>query len=131
VEPGPQPLQVELIPAQTDTVPKVLAIRSEVRRVFQKEDEAWAARVRRHTMQGNFFTLLQVENESITWKSYMWDLPRGVLKFAVSSTCTNLRRWGKHASFNCQLCGNMAKQTLFNVHIHCKHSLDQGGTILS
>jgi hypothetical protein len=83
-------------------------------------------------MQGNLFALLQAENESITWKSYMWDLPRGVLKFAVNSsidtlpTFTNLRRWGKHASVNCQLCGNMVKQTLFHVLVHCKHTLDQG-----
>jgi hypothetical protein len=40
VEPGPQPPQVEPIPTQADTVPKVLAIRREVRRVFQEEDEA-------------------------------------------------------------------------------------------
>jgi hypothetical protein len=63
----------------------------------------------------------------LTWKSYMWDLPRDDLKFAVNSsidtlpTFTNLRRWGKHASVNCQLCGNMAKQTLFHVLVHCKH----------
>jgi hypothetical protein len=52
-------------------------------------------------MQGNLFALLQAENESITWKSYMWDLPHCILKFAVNSsidplpTFTNLRRWGK------------------------------------
>jgi hypothetical protein len=75
---------------------------------------------------------MQAENKSITWKSYMWDLPRGVLKFAVNSsidmlpTFTNLRRWGKCASVNCQLCGNMVKQTLFHVLVHCKHTLDQG-----
>jgi hypothetical protein len=33
-------------------------------------------------MQGNLFALLQAENESITWKSYMWDRPCGVLKFS-------------------------------------------------
>jgi hypothetical protein len=66
------------------------------------------------------------------WKSYMWDIPHGVLKFAVNSridmlpTVTNLRRWGKRASVNCQLCGNMVKQTLFHVLVHCKHTLDQG-----
>jgi hypothetical protein len=86
-------------------------------------------------MQGNIFALLQAENESIIWKSYMWDLPRGVLKFTVNSsidmlpTFTNLRRWGKRASVNCQLCGNMVKQTLFHVLVHCKHSLDQGGKV--
>jgi hypothetical protein len=71
VEPGPQPL--EPIPTQADTVPKVLAIRREVRRVFQEEeeDEAWAARISEYTMQGNPFDLLQAENERITCKSYM------------------------------------------------------------
>jgi hypothetical protein len=99
VEPGPQPPQVEPIPTQADTVPKVSTIRREVRRVFQEqEDEAWAARVSEYTMQGNLFALLQAEYESITWKSYTWDLLHGVLKFAVNSsmdtlpTFTNLRR---------------------------------------
>jgi hypothetical protein len=83
-------------------------------------------------MQENLFTLLQAEKESITWKSYMWVFPRGVLKFAVNSsidmlpTFTSLRRWGKCASVNCRLCGNIVKQTLFHVLVHCKHTLDQG-----
>jgi hypothetical protein len=80
-----------------------------------------------YTMQGNLFALLPNENKSIMWKSYMWDLPCGVLQFAVNSsidmlpTFTKLRRWVKRASVNCQLCGNMAKQTLFHVVVHCKH----------
>jgi hypothetical protein len=37
VQPGPQPLQVEPIPIQSDSVPKVLAIRNEVRIVFLEE----------------------------------------------------------------------------------------------
>jgi hypothetical protein len=83
-------------------------------------------------MQGNLFALLQAENKSITWKLCMWDLPHGVLKFTVKSsidklpTFTNLRRWGKLASVNCLLCGNMVKQTLFHVLVHCNHTLDQG-----
>jgi hypothetical protein len=62
----------------------------------------------------------------------MWDLPRGILKFAVNNsidtllTFTYLRRWGKRDSVNCQLCGNMVKQTLFHVLVHYKHTLDQG-----
>jgi hypothetical protein len=68
-------------------------------------------------------------NKSITWKSYMWDLPRGVLKFAVNSsietlpTFTNLRRWAKHALVNCQLCGNMVKQTLDQGKSNWRHDL--------
>jgi hypothetical protein len=61
----------------------------------------------------------------------MWDLRRGVLKFEVNSsidtlpTFTNLKRWGKHASVNCQLCGNMVKHTLSHGLVFCKHTLDQ------
>jgi hypothetical protein len=83
-------------------------------------------------MQGNLSAPLQAENESITWKSYMWDLPRGFLKFAMNSsidtwpTSINLRRWGKRTSVNCQLCGNIVKQTLFHVLVHCKYTLDLG-----
>jgi hypothetical protein len=130
VESGPQPPQVEPIPTQADTVPKVLAIRREVRRVFQEEDEASAACVCGYTMQGNLFALLQAENESITWNLYMWNLPHGVLKFAVHRsidtlpTFTNLRRWGKPASVNCQLCGNVVKQMLIHVLVLYKHTLD-------
>jgi hypothetical protein len=51
----------------------VSAIRKEVRRVFcEEEDDAWAARVRGYTMQGNLFALLQAESEGITWKSYIF-----------------------------------------------------------
>jgi hypothetical protein len=32
------------------------------------------------------FTLLQTERESITWKSFKWNLPRGVLKCALNAT---------------------------------------------
>jgi hypothetical protein len=133
VKPGPQSLQIKPIPTQADSVPKVSAIKREVRRVFQEEeDEAWAACVCGYTMQGNLFALLQAENESITWKSYVWDLPRGVLKFALNGSIdmlpsfTNLRRQGKHPLVNCQLCGNMVKQTLFHVLVYYKRTLDQG-----
>jgi hypothetical protein len=77
----------------------VSAIRHDVRRVFQEEeDEAWATLVCGYTMQGNLFALLQTENESIMWKSDIRDLPRGGLKFVVVSSMdmlpafTNLRR---------------------------------------
>jgi hypothetical protein len=107
VEPGPQPLQVQPTPTQADSVPKVSAIRKEVQRVFREEgDDAWAARVCGYTMQGNLFALLQVESEGITWKSYIWYLPRGVLKFALNANIdtlpifTNLEKWGKRASVN-------------------------------
>jgi hypothetical protein len=126
VEPGPQPPQVEPIPTQADSVLKVSAIRKEVGRVFH-EDDAWAARVCGYTMQRNLFALLQAESEGITWKSCMWNLPRGVLKFALTlPTFTNLKKWEKRASVNCHLYGNTVKQMRFHVLVHCNHTMDQG-----
>jgi hypothetical protein len=111
----------------------VSAIRKEVWRVFcEEEDDACAVRVRGYTMQGNLFSLLQAESKCITWKSYMWNLPCGVLKFALNAsidtlpTFTNLKGWGKRASVSCHLCGNTVKQTLFHVLIHYNYTMDQG-----
>jgi hypothetical protein len=79
-----------------------------------------------------FFALLQAESEGIAWKSYMWNFLCGVLKFALNAsigrlpTFTNLKRWGKRASVNCHLCGNIVKKTLFHVLFHCNHTMDQG-----
>jgi hypothetical protein len=132
VEPRPQPPQVEPILTQADFVPKVSAIRKEVRRVFCEEDDARVARVRGYTMQGNLFALLQAECEGITWKSYMWNLPRGVLNFALNAsidtlpTFTKLKRWGKRASVNCHLSGKTVKQTLLHVLVYCNHTMKQG-----
>jgi hypothetical protein len=62
----------------------------------------------------------------------MWNLPRGVLKFALNAsintlpTFTNLKKWGKRASVNCHLCGNTVKQMLFYVLVHCNYTIHQG-----
>jgi hypothetical protein len=59
VEPGPKPPQVEPISTQADSVPKVSAIRKEVRRFFcEEENDVWAAQVRGYTIQGNLLALL-------------------------------------------------------------------------
>jgi hypothetical protein len=107
VEPGSHPLQVEPIPTQADSVPKLSVIRKEVRRAFrEEEDDAWAACVHGYTMQGNLFALLQAESEGITLMSYMWNLPCGVLKFSLNAsidtlpTFTNLK---VGEAFLCQL----------------------------
>jgi hypothetical protein len=111
----------------------VSAIRKEVQTVFrEEEDDAWATRVRSYTMQANLFALLQAESEGLTWKSYMWKLPYGVLQFALNAsidklpTLTNLKRWGKRASVNCHLCVNTVKQMLFHFLVHCNDTTYQG-----
>ena len=70
------------------------------------------------------------EGSCITWRSYLWDVPRGVLKFAINAglntlpSLDNLKRWGKRVSNGCPFCGNT--QTLLHILFHCQVSLDQG-----
>ena len=60
----------------------------------------------------------------------MWDIPRGVLKFAINAgintlpTFDNLKRWGKRVSDRCPFCGNI--QTLAHVLSNCNVALEQG-----
>ena len=64
------------------------------------------------------------------WRSYLWDVPRGVLKFAINAglntlpSLDNLKRWGKRVSDRCPFCGNT--QTLLHILSNCPVALDQG-----
>ena len=60
----------------------------------------------------------------------MWDIPQGVLKFAINAgvntlpTLDNLKRWGKRVSDRCCFCGNI--ETLAHVLSNCSTALNQG-----
>ena len=81
-------------------------------------------------MQGDFLALIIEERGCVTWRSFLWDMPKGVLKFAVNAgintlpTNDNLRRWGKRMNDRCPFCGNT--QTLLHVLSNCATALDQG-----
>ena len=93
-------------------------------------NEFWKEKVGSYIMQGDFLSLLMEEKGCITWRSFLWDLPKGVLKFALNAgintlpTCDNLKRWGKRVNDRCPLCGNT--QTLLHVLSNCGTALDQG-----
>ena len=81
-------------------------------------------------MQGDYLALIIEEGSSITWKSYMWDIPQGVLKFALNAgvntlpSLDNLKRWGKRVSDRCPFCGNI--ETLAHILSNCATALNQG-----
>ena len=81
-------------------------------------------------MQGDYLALIIEEGSSITWKSYMWDIPQGVLKFAINAgvntlpSLDNLKRWGKRVSDRCPFCGNT--ETLAHILSICSTALNQG-----
>ena len=90
----------------------------------------WKEKIGRYAMQGDYLALIMEEKGCVSWKSYMWDIPQGVLRFAINAglntlpTADNLRRWGKRVNDRCPLCGNT--QTLLHVLSNCSVSLDQG-----
>ena len=102
------------------------------KRIQAQTDEYWSSKIRSLTMQGNFLSLLVEEDTNVTWKSYLWNVPRGVVKFAINSsleclpTADNLKRWGKRASDLCTICNGQGKQTLNHVLSSCTMSLTQG-----
>ena len=60
----------------------------------------------------------------------MWDIPQGVLKFALNAgvntlpSLDNLKRWGKRVSDRCPFCGNV--ETLAHIFSNCSSALNQG-----
>ena len=60
--------------------------------------------------QGKFLELTLQEKCDATWKLFMFNLPKGTLKFLLNSatdnlpTLTNLKTWGKRVVDKCRLC---------------------------
>ena len=98
--------------------------------VQQEVNDFWKEKIGHYVMQGDYLALLMEEGDCVTWKSYLWDIPQGVLKFAINAgintlpTLDNLKRWGKRVNDRCPFCGNI--QTLAHVLSNCTSALDQG-----
>ena len=91
--------------------------------------QIWNDKIKKLVMQGDFVQLLAEEKENVTWKSIAFNIPKGILSFALKAstnalnTPDNLRRWGKRKLANCNLCGNHG--TLLHILNFCKTSLNQ------
>ena len=78
--------------------------------VAQRFKEKYNKQAQNLEIQGEFLQLLTEEDLDVTWKSYIYGVPRGVMSFAMrSSTNTlatpdNLKRWKKSRSDNCLMC---------------------------
>ena len=97
------------------------------------EDNAivyWKEKIEPLLCQGKFAELLITENENLTWKSIMFNLPRKVLKFAINAcidslpSYANLSRWGKRLSDKCPLCPNVTG-TLHHILSNCPSLLER------
>ena len=73
---------------------------------------------------------ISAEESDLTWRSIIYDLPKGVLSFAVRSsidflpTLSNLKCWGKRSNARCPLC--KSNESLSHALNNCSVSLNQG-----
>ena len=76
-------------------------------------------------MQGDFLPIHIEEQIFLIWKSFMWDIPQGVLKFAINagintlSSAKNLKRWQKEREKEWVTTGVFAG-TLKRSNIYCQ-----------
>ena len=96
VPPPPPP------PPPPSARPSVKQLRGKIQaRVQERVNDFWKEKIGRYVMQGDYISLIMEEKNCITWKSFIWDIPQGVLKFAMNPdlhtlpTFDNLKRWGK------------------------------------
>ena len=108
-------------------------LRNLIQQKIQEDvDGYWREKISSLIMQGDFMSLLLEEDNCITWKSFIWSVPRGVAKFAINAglntlpSADNLKRWGKRTSDLCTVCSLNRKQTLSHILSYCNSALEQG-----
>ena len=80
------------------------------------------------TVQGKVLALAAAEKSDLIWKSQMYDMKKGTLKFLLNScidtlpTAVNLVRWKKSSSDKCKLC--KGRQTTAHCLNICKVGLE-------
>ena len=126
------------IPTPTNTFNVAASVRHEIpkakvatkKSIQEYTTNQWNTKVEKLIMQGDFTKLLIEEKEDVTWKSIIYNIPKGVLSFALNSatntlpTPDNLRRWGKRMVSVCPLCSNQG--TLEHILNFCSVALNQG-----
>ena len=80
--------------------------------IAQQYIEKFNQQAEESPFQGEFINLMRQEKIDVTWKSYIFSVPRGVMSFAMRAstnslaTPDNLARWGKVVDSSCKLCLN-------------------------
>ena len=110
------------------------SIRNKVRNTTRQDtQEHLKTHVGGLQVQGPLLTLAAQEKEDLLWKSSMFQLNAGTLKFMMNAcidklaTPANLKRWKYSTSDKCKLCGNRA--TTNHILNCCKNMLDTGPTL--
>ena len=110
---------------------KLVQVKDQIKSLLRVDkEEIWKNHVKSLTQQGNFLSLAAAEYEDAVWKSYMYDLKQGTIKFLMSAaidtlpTAANLFKWKKTTSNKCKLCKSI--QTTRHILNICKFSLENG-----
>ena len=105
-------------------------VKADVKSLVQvNENEKMLKHVQSLVKQGKYLELSQLEQTDATWQGYIYNLPRGTMKFLLNSTIdtlptkVNLKMWGKVSSDKCR-CG--LRQTLNHILNCCGPSLREG-----
>ena len=109
----------------------ILKIKDQIKSLLRVDrEEIWKNHVKSLTQQGDFLSLAAAEYEDAVWKSYMYDLKQGTMKFLLNAsidtlpTAANLFKWKKTTSNKCKLCKSI--QTTRHILNICKVSLENG-----
>ena len=102
---GPPPPPPPAPPRQSDPNKQ---LKRKVQTGVQKgENDLWKEKLSHYVMQGDYLALIMEEGTCVSWRSYMWDIPQGILKFAINAgintlpSLDNLKRWSKRVSDRC------------------------------
>ena len=109
--------------------PKILkAAKEKVAKIYKKHS---SEAVEAAPFQGEMLSLLEKEGQDISWKASIFQVPRGVMAFAVRAgtntlaTPDNLERWGRPVNKICIMEGCNATCTLGHLLSGCAKSLDR------
>ena len=109
--------------------PKILkAAKEKVAKIYKKHS---SEAVEAAPFQGEMLSLLEKEGQDISWKASIFQVPRGVMAFAVRAgtntlaTPDNLARWGRPVNKTCIMEGCNATCTLGHLLSGCAKSLDR------
>ena len=107
-------------------------------KVLLENEMYWREHTETLVKQGHFIKLALEEKADMIWKSYMYNLKRGTVKFLLNAcldtlpTQTNLLQWGKSSSDLCKLClragaelQGRRKETTNHILNGCKVALHQ------
>ncbi len=105
--------QFQSLPQETSTEGAKSLVHAKKNIKINIKDEMmnkWTSHISSLIQQGAMFRLIDLEENDTLWKSYIFNLPRGALKFVLNSvldilpTANNLHKWGKRSGSACELC---------------------------